>query len=48
MLKNKVMFALKNNLTVVYCVGENQNRKKKQKNFYYSQKSNNKSIRETI
>ena len=33
MLKNKVMFALKNNLTVVYCVGENQKEKRNKKTF---------------
>ena len=33
MLKNKVMFALKNNLTVVYCIGENQKEKRNKKTF---------------
>ena len=33
MLKNKVMFALKNNLSVVYCIGENQKDKKNKKTF---------------
>ena len=28
-LKNKVHFALKNNLKVVFCIGENKNQKKK-------------------
>ena len=29
MLKAKVQFALKNNLKVVFCIGENKSRKKK-------------------
>ena len=33
MLKNKVLFALKNNLKVVFCVGENKNEKKKNRTF---------------
>ncbi len=31
MLKNKVMFALKNNLKVVFCIGENKKEKKQNK-----------------
>jgi triosephosphate isomerase len=31
MLKNKVQFALKNNLKVVFCIGENKHEKKNQK-----------------
>ena len=33
MLKNKVNFALKNNLKVIFCVGENKIEKKKNKTF---------------
>jgi len=33
MLKDKVKFALKNNLKVVYCIGENKLEKKKNKTF---------------
>jgi len=33
MLNNKVMFALKNNLSVVYCIGENQKEKRNKKTF---------------
>ena len=33
MLKNKVRFALKNNLKVVFCIGENQIEKKYKKTF---------------
>ena len=33
MLKNKVLFALKNNLKVVFCVGENKNEKKNNRTF---------------
>ena len=33
MLKNKVMFALKNNLSVVFCIGENQSQKRNKKTF---------------
>ena len=33
MLKNKVAFALKNNLKVIFCIGENKFQKKKQKNI---------------
>ena len=33
MLKNKVHFALKNNLKVVFCIGENRADKKKKKTF---------------
>jgi len=32
-LKNKVHFALKNNLKVVFCIGENKNQKKNKKTF---------------
>ncbi len=32
-LKNKVHYALKNNLKVVFCIGENKNDKKKNKTF---------------
>ena len=32
MLKDKVNFALKNNLKVIFCIGENKSQKKK-KNF---------------
>ena len=33
MLKNKVFFALKNNLKVVFCIGENKTEKKNKKTF---------------
>ena len=33
MLKNKVQFALKNNLKVIFCIGENKNEKKNKKTF---------------
>ena len=33
MLKNKVLFALKNNLKVVFCIGENKTDKKNKKTF---------------
>ncbi len=33
MLKNKVQFALKNNLKVVFCIGENKKEKKNKKTF---------------
>ena len=33
MLKNKVKFALKNNLRVVFCIGENKKDKKNKKTF---------------
>ncbi len=33
MLKNKVIFALKNNLKVVFCIGENKIEKKNKKTF---------------
>ena len=33
MLKNKVKFALKNNLKVVFCIGENKKEKKNKKTF---------------
>ncbi len=33
MLKNKVLFALKNNLRVVFCIGENKTEKKNKKTF---------------
>ena len=33
MLKNKVQFALKNNLKVVFCIGENKIEKKSNKTF---------------
>ncbi len=33
MLKNKVFFALKNNLNVVFCIGENKSDKKNKKTF---------------
>ena len=33
MLKNKVKFALKNNLKVVFCIGENKSEKKNKKTF---------------
>ena len=33
MLKNKVHFALKNNLKVVFCIGENKKEKKNKKTF---------------
>ncbi|MBD1172105.1 triosephosphate isomerase [Pelagibacterales bacterium SAG-MED05] len=32
-LKNKVKFALKNNLKVIYCIGENKSQKKNNKTF---------------
>ena len=33
MLKNKVHFALKNNLKVIFCIGENKNEKKNKRTF---------------
>ena len=33
MLKDKVIFALKNNLKVVFCIGENKTEKKNKKTF---------------
>ena len=33
MLKNKIKFALKNNLKVVFCIGENKNDKKNKRTF---------------
>ena len=33
MLKNKVKFALKNNLNVVFCIGENQKEKRSKRTF---------------
>ena len=39
MLKDKVNFSLKNNLKVIFCIGENKQEKKKQKNFSCSQKT---------
>jgi len=33
MLKNKVQFAIKNNLKVIFCIGENKIEKKKKKTF---------------
>ena len=33
MLKNKVLFALKNNLKIVFCIGENKTEKKNKKTF---------------
>ncbi len=38
MLKNKVLFALKNNLRVVFCIGENKSEKKKKRTFSVLQK----------
>ncbi len=38
MLKNKVLFALKNNLKVVFCIGENKSDKKNKKTFSILQK----------
>ncbi len=38
MLKNKVDFALRNNLKVVYCIGENKTDKKNKKTFSVLQK----------
>ena len=38
MLKNKVNFALRNNLKVVYCIGENKTDKKNKKTFSVLQK----------
>ena len=32
-LKNKILFALKNNLKVIFCIGENKLQKKKKTNF---------------
>ena len=34
MLKDKVTFALKNNLKVIFCIGENKSEKKMNKTFY--------------
>jgi triosephosphate isomerase len=33
MLKDKVKFALKNNLKVVFCIGENKSHKNKKQTF---------------
>ncbi len=33
MLKNKIRFALKNNLKVIFCIGENKSEKRKKKTF---------------
>ena len=33
MLKNKVQFAIKNNLKVIFCIGENKSEKNKKKTF---------------
>ena len=33
MLKNKVAFAIKNNLKVIFCIGENKNQKNKKQTF---------------
>ena len=38
MLKNKVLYALKNNLKVVFCIGENKSDKKNKKTFSILQK----------
>ena len=45
MLKNKVKFALKNNLKVVFCIGENKKEKKNKKTFKCFKKTNLKSFR---
>ena len=39
MLKNKVKFALANNLKVVFCIGENKKQKKKQSNIWSFKKT---------
>ena len=44
MLKAKVVFALKNNLKVVFCIGENKSEKKKKKTFSFLKKQINKVI----
>ena len=41
MLKNKVKYALKNNLKVVFCIGENKSEKKKKKNIKCFEKTTN-------
>ena len=38
MLKNKVLYALKNNLKVVFCIGENKLDKKNKKTFFVLKK----------
>ena len=38
MLKNKVLYALKNNLKVVFCIAENKSDKKNKKTFNVLQK----------
>ena len=42
MLKDKVKFALKNNLKVIFCIGENKSQKKNNKTFSVLQKQLNK------
>jgi len=42
MLKNKVRFALKNNLKVIFCIGENKSQKKNNKTFSVLKKQLNK------
>ena len=44
MLKDKVNFSLKNNLKVIFCIGENKQEKKKQKNVSCTQKTDYKSF----
>jgi triosephosphate isomerase len=48
MLRAKVAFALKNNLKVVFCIGENKSEKKKQKNIKCFKKTINKCIGKKI
>ena len=45
MLKNKVKFALKNNLKVVFCIGENKKDKKNKKTFGVLKKTDYQSFR---
>ena len=40
-LKDKVTFALKNNLKIIFCIGENKIEKKKKSNFQYFAKTIN-------
>ena len=47
MLKDKVRYALKNNLKVVFCIGENKTEKKK-KNAKCFKKTIDKSTRKKI
>ena len=47
-LKNKIKFALKNNLKVIFCIGENKSQKKNKKTFRVFEKTINEIIRKKI